>query len=289
MSIKIYTGFYLDTPVERAVPVLKDIKTALEPTMKERAENAMCSRLAALCLDHLSGKLEKSMHPASCPKGDGEYLKHLFCDEKRFLDWAAKLVDTWAKVSESPISPATDYSEDCCVLSKVVLFPHEKRTYGIACGPFGFTDAFQKLPQIHDFCYWNTTDRPANVSGVDWAERGRIWNDLLPSFWTEDDGLSYTLFTARRFDFTAPTVKAMDTWLAKNRPHLISRRAGFLLREELSKTTPQGELSDISYVLKLNDLALKVVRGKTSRSTWALGKAEKEVPSSYEDILTLLG
>ena len=35
MSIKIYTGFYLDTPIEEAIPVLKGIKAALEPVMKE--------------------------------------------------------------------------------------------------------------------------------------------------------------------------------------------------------------------------------------------------------------
>lgn len=91
------------------------------------------------------------MLPASCSKSDEEYLEYLFCTEKRFLGWAAKLVDVWANVSESPRSPATDYSEDCCVLGKVILFPCEKRTYGISRGPFAFTNAFEALPQAHDF------------------------------------------------------------------------------------------------------------------------------------------
>lgn len=288
MSIKIYTGFYLDTPIEEVVPVLKGFKAALEPVMKERAKSAMCNQLATLCLSRLNGESDKSMLPASCSKSDEEYLKYLFCTEKRFLGWAAKLVDVWANVSESPLSPATDYSEDCCVLGKVILFPCEKRTYGISRGPFGFTNAFEALPQVHDFCYWNNTDKPPAVSDADWAAREQIWNNLLPSFWSEDDGLSYTLFTARRFDFIAPEAEAMDAWLAENRTHLTAQRMGFLLREKISEATPQGELSGISYILKLHDLALMEARHKTSRSAWASSKAEKEVPASYDDILALL-
>ena len=75
MSTKIYNGFYLDVPVEKAIPILKDIKTTMEPMMTQRAKDAMCSQLAELCLDALEGKPVKPALPEFCLEARKDYLE----------------------------------------------------------------------------------------------------------------------------------------------------------------------------------------------------------------------
>jgi len=286
MSTKIYTGFYLDVPITRVLPVLKDIKAQMEPQTKARARDAMCSRLAALCVNVLNGEKKTPRLPNACSKAVAEHLEHLL-DRKDFLSWAASYVEVCAEASENPAFPS-DYIADCCIFGEAVLFPYENRTFGIASGPFAFTGAFLAMPQVHDFCYWNSCDKLPDVSGTDWEARGNIWHDLIPSFYAKDDGLTYTLFTAQRFSFEAPETKDVDAWLVKNRSNLISQRAGFLLHRKLSETTPQGELSDTNYFLKLNELAAKEIRSKPNLASWALFKASAEVPATYGGIVKII-
>lgn len=288
MSTKIYTGFFLDTPIDAALPILKDIKATLEPAMKTRAEDAMCERLATLFLKVLAGKSTEPTLPLSCSQKKKDYLAKLLWGKENALTWAAQLVNIWASVSENPDTPPEDYAEDCCVLGKVVLYPHEKKTYGIAFGADDFCQLFLKQPHVHKFCYWNNSDKLPGLSDEEWETRGNIWHDLISSFWAEDDGLTYTLFTAKRFLFDAPEVKNVDAWLTQNRARLIFRRADTLLREKLSESIPQQDLSDIDYFLKLHGLAMKEIQDKTNLSTWAIARATEEVPFTYDGILTLL-
>lgn len=286
MSTKIYNGFYLDVPIEKAIPILKDIKTTMEPMMTQRAKDAMCSQLAELCFDALEGKPVKPAPPEFCLEARKDYLESLL-QEKQLLNWAACFVEMKAEEAEHP-SSVLKYDEDCCVLGKVVLFPCGKRTYGIAYGTDDFCKAFLEMPQVHEFAFWNNADKPADVSDEEWMDRGNIWEELLPSFWAADDGFTYTLFNAQRLPFDPLAAEDMDAWLKKNRAGLVSRRAKFLLREKLAESTPQGEMNALSYALHLDKLARQEIKEKTNLSAWAISKVAEEIPLDYSGVLRLL-
>jgi len=39
---------------------------------------------------------------------------------------------------------------------------------------------FKKLPEVEDFSYWNSSDRPGKISKAEWKLREEVWNRVVP-------------------------------------------------------------------------------------------------------------
>jgi hypothetical protein len=45
--------------------------------------------------------------------------------------------------------------------------------------PEQYHDAFIATPGVTEYCYWDNTDRPDDISCDDWAKRGQVWCSVL--------------------------------------------------------------------------------------------------------------
>lgn len=63
---------------------------------------------------------------------------------------------------------------------KLVIFPYKEYFLGIVyTEQEKWFDKFLKMPNVHEFGYWNNTDPPDDVTEEEWDERARIWNEAL--------------------------------------------------------------------------------------------------------------
>lgn len=49
------------------------------------------------------------------------------------------------------------------------------------CNDPDFTTAFEKIPLITPYPYWDNTDPPDNVTPAEWQQRGKEWQRAIPS------------------------------------------------------------------------------------------------------------
>lgn len=87
-----------------------------------------------------------------------------------------------------------------------------------------FVAAWEALPQVTPFAYWNNTDRPEEVTDADWEARGALWARLLP------DGappVAHTLGFALRSSMADPrALRLVRLWAPVEDPDRVA-----LLRE----------------------------------------------------------
>jgi hypothetical protein len=54
--------------------------------------------------------------------------------------------------------------------------------YGIVhCDPFELVDLLKQVPELVDFHYQNSTDRPDEISEKEWSHRREVWDRVLLS------------------------------------------------------------------------------------------------------------
>lgn len=140
---------------------------------------------------------------------------------------------------------------DCEV--SVTVFPASRTTwYGILFTEWNEARTrWFRHPAIHEYGYWNNTDRPDRCSEREWDARRRVWDRLLPgSAIPAQHGWSFTVYP------TTASFPSKQTLARIYRHHLPSfeRRVGDLaidlVFQELD--VPKGQLS--SYTRAFLDL-----------------------------------
>ena len=93
-----------------------------------------------------------------------------------FLSLADKAIDT---ASKSGLRSSAEFSLELSVA--FVSDPFDDRyIYASAFAPNRrLIDAWERLPGVEAFPYWDNTDGPEDVSAADWEQRGRTWNRVL--------------------------------------------------------------------------------------------------------------
>ena len=104
--------------------------------------------------------------------------------------------------------------------------------------PSALTRAWEALPQVKEFGYWNNTDRPDSVSPKEWNRRKRLWDQALGevgipadvgvSFELASDRLRIVAFTTSRSDWEALISEMSD--VQKRVSHLAE---GFVHHEKM--------------------------------------------------------
>lgn len=65
-----------------------------------------------------------------------------------------------------------------------VSFGYDRQTRRVLCLLYAdqpeFTEAWESLPQVEAFGYWNNGDQPEDVTDADWAARRDAWERVMP-------------------------------------------------------------------------------------------------------------
>lgn len=165
MSTKIYSGYILDegmNPFEM-IPSLK--KEFVAPIKKSIYE--MYLRFFFRYYDFLTyndGQLSYLL------KDIAEANKDSYLGTKLTVPMASLLAK--AEVEKRVAEDGYSYQVE-------VLFAQDPKTqrylvYFMGNNPM--EDKFRKMDGVSDYCYYNNTDEPEDVTEEEWAERGRAWD-----------------------------------------------------------------------------------------------------------------
>lgn len=228
MSTKIYNGYKLNVTWPELMPYLKKIKKEFEIIRQE------------LALTHMAQKLTNQIDLSLCGFEDKKEIK-LWLMPIELRDEAER-----AQNSASLLA-GRDYSANLLVL------PHEGHFlvlfYDNGCREY--TAKWESLPEVSDYHYQNSTDKPEEISEPDWDSRKIAWDQVLPgSGIPSENGLTFDLLNSKNwyslsskeiFNFVPPY---------ENRVHAVVERN---LRQSFEKQW----LSD------------KQLAGFTAYSNWA--------------------
>ena len=65
-------------------------------------------------------------------------------------------------------------------LTNLCLFPLEDKILAMFFSQQNiFRDVWESFDQVEEYCYWNNTDKPEDISYEDWKIRGRDWDKAL--------------------------------------------------------------------------------------------------------------
>jgi hypothetical protein len=83
------------------------------------------------------------------------------------------------------------------LISTVYIYLYDNDIYLITSLNTNLKSNLKTLPNIQNFNYWDNTDKPDDISDIDWNNRGKIWETLL----YEDFKLTYNIYNNIYFDF----------------------------------------------------------------------------------------
>lgn len=174
MSTKIYNAYLLEGhDLGSAAQLLQKFKMAtLRPMMEELKAKTLARRAVQL--------FDKATIGLDTEKGN--YVSRAW---REMRDEQKNAV---AGVRE----PDVDFS---CKLS---LINHRSGVYVVMYSEQAdFTCAWEKIPGVVDYSYWDNTDRPDDVSAKDWKKRQRVWDSIFKGDVRspDDAGLSIELLS----------------------------------------------------------------------------------------------
>lgn len=151
MSTKIYKGFKIKTnSFSEVLSIIQNFR----PWINKEAEKLM---------DRFMENLDKSRNgPTEDP------VKAKVDNYMIWLDFREKILRQ--KKLRMP-NVDTDFS--------VSLIPHNGELLGIVYTAHQtWFDEWCKQPKIQEYCYWNNTDKPDEISDEEWEAREKTWNIL---------------------------------------------------------------------------------------------------------------
>ncbi len=89
----------------------------------------------------------------------------------RELAYARELSKT-----EERLDPARD------IACKLNVWLCGRWAYGVPVGEGWLWETLKPTAHVHDYCYWNHTDPPADVSHAAWRGRRAVWDTVLEDF-----------------------------------------------------------------------------------------------------------
>lgn len=152
MSLKIYEAYRC--PTSKA--------WSLFPLIRERGLSQATASLQQLVIDIEQGDVSV-LHDGGFPSKKGDIRAWLLQQYK-------------SQVTSSQISWC-DFDVFLTVRQKgrfTYLIPHCDGPFVRKC-----LDFLPYLPDLQEFGYWNSTEKPPEISGHQWSSRKRVWNDLL--------------------------------------------------------------------------------------------------------------
>lgn len=183
MSTKIYNAYLLEGhSLGSAVTLLHNLKLS---TLRPLAEKQKASVLAERAVEQMDKNLLGWLD------AHGNYVS---------LAWDSIRTDQ-KNVHTGLREPDVDFG------CQVSLIAYRKKVYVVLnTEQRAYVEAFEALPSVVDFSYWNNTDRPESVSSKDWKVRERVWKGIFSNGVNsmDDAGLTIDLIPVNG-SFYAPT------------------------------------------------------------------------------------
>jgi hypothetical protein len=232
MSTKIYSGYILDegmNPFEMIPALQKKFKAPIQ------------KKIYGFYFHHLFRLYDLMTY------NDGE-VAHLLDDiaakhqdqylpEKRNVPFVSLMARAEAEARVK--MEAYDYQVE-------ILFaqdPETKRYLTYFMGSREMEDKFRKMKGVSDYCYYNNTDEPEDVSEEDWQERGRAWDRTV----NLDDPLVNSMLSLQVLSTVDRTCHLSIPEMMKLKPAFPDREqrvhllANTLLLENYFKDNPELE------------------------------------------------
>lgn len=189
MSTKIYDGFYID---ETSIYDVMQFNQRMKPKLKEIAMTEY-QKVFAEAMAYMATYLKYGIEFAFADLNPSEFSGSNYRDLSLFV---ARHFREVAIKNESAIT-ISEFCSDLGFDFKVCYLPMEDKTLGI---PYGenheMTSAF--LKEVHDYGYWNNTDRPESISELEWKQREKDWDVVLPGIGIpSENGLTCQLLSTR--------------------------------------------------------------------------------------------
>lgn len=156
MSTKIYNAYLLQGhDLGSAAQLLQKFKMGTLRPMMEQLKTETLARRAVQLFDKATLGLDSEK---------GNYVSRAWREMR----------DEQKNAIAGMREPDVDFG---CKLS---LINHRSGVYVVMYSEQAeYTRAWEKLPGIVDFSYWNNTDRPDEVSAKDWKKRERVWDSIF--------------------------------------------------------------------------------------------------------------
>jgi hypothetical protein len=180
MSTSIPNGFRL--PSTMTLEGVFEWVKPLRNLAKEKAEESIGRELLANACEHLDKISVDAMGLAREP-----------CEQEGMKNPLAMASD---QLRERLRQVQRERRRDCEVDTEtsIIVIPHTTGLYGLlSCENELIRKAFFSLDDVEHLPYWNNTDQPDGLSQEQWNERGRLWDELLPSGVPSESGASFML------------------------------------------------------------------------------------------------
>lgn len=289
MSTKIYTGFKLPVPIDRAIPYLKECKQKLSPFVQEIFREGQVKTVVELAarieIDQDPNEvLFNSMIPQIFPR-TREYLQQTI---NKPLLWAHDLGMAWEEQAEF-CKARTDINYDFYFHLNLCLYPYDGETYGVAFGADKVIEKFLDLPEVSDFHYQNQTDKPDEISEEEWKYRGKVWDDILGYTRFSENAFQYCLFCADdleiqyigKQDVTQHLNEHRDEWLQR----YLRNQITLMIMEEVPVDQRPRE---VSWYVDAHQKACEEIKNGSDRVTAVRKDLEATFPHTYEDCFHII-
>ena len=134
------------------------------------------------------------------------------------------------------------YRGDLDIKSKLVIFPLEGETLAIflPCDVKAVQEAFEQLPGVRKYAYWNNTDRPKKLSKKQWDKRQEDWKKAVGYGDITKNGIVIELMTDIPLIFSGvPDVKlpSLSKRAKRIATHFVEKEFIARLQEESEKVS----------------------------------------------------
>lgn len=228
MSTKVYSGFRVNAGSALAnLNLLSAIKPVVQALVDRRMAVILAERIAFEVDRFCVLRQEENLGRATELPAD-------WADQKtKLVSWSIRmtLLDEQA---ECRAGPRRHPAVDC----DVELFLRADPAQGTLLGYLqeegvGVRKMLTQTPGIEDFCYWNNSDKPEELTDEEWDARGRLWDTVLIdsvaclSLKFEPNPLFTAIENDAHLDFPAHLIRAKRLAMRKLESDAIARfRAG---------------------------------------------------------------
>ena len=250
MSVKIYNGYSMDVPLVDAFLQIRKMRDSFckSDEFLSCASNAEIKKLLPVIAELLCSKdIEKDENvwfqnavravvPLESELGKSLPERLGLNDFRRTpIVWALRLSEALCAGNEKTRF-TFEYDREVSLDMKIVLFPHPRDADKTLLLFYGgeasveqnsdktIRDDFVEMSGMKEYNFWNCTDGPDDIPENEWRERGDIWDEAIPSFVPNKDGLTYTIFSADRDRLIPMSIEYVEKRYVENREKSISRK-----------------------------------------------------------------
>jgi hypothetical protein len=167
MSTKIYNAFLL-SDTSQLWELLRVIRTRGEKSAQER-------------LDYLADGISSSISDSS------EAYKQAREQFPALSDWAIRESITWKQLDDGyKAATVSFYRSPYNFDLNVSVREHQGNLYLIAHEGMGMRNTIvpilQSIPELREYHYQNSTDRPEEIPEDNWEERAQAWNQMATPY-----------------------------------------------------------------------------------------------------------